>query len=152
MDDTIKLKRTDSDDPGFQLLISHLDHELWNELKEDQSLYEQFNKVPNLSTVIVALKDGVAIACGCFKHYATGTVEIKRMFVEKEYRGQGISRLILFELESWAKEHGYKRAILETSVHFSTARSLYRNAGYVETENYGQYSGLAESVCMMKEL
>lgn len=152
MTEIFDVKRTDSNDPDFQFLILRLDHELWNELNEDQATYDQFNKVPDLSTVIVIYLNAIPVACGCFKKYNEDTVEIKRMFVDKSYRGKGISKLMLFELEKWARESKFRYAILETSIHFKTARTLYANAGYMIIDNYDQYAGLEESVCMKKEL
>ena len=152
MNEQLTIKRTNSKDAGFQQLILHLDNELWNELKEDQATYDQYNKVPDLNTVVVIYDNEKPVAIGCFKKYSDDTVEIKRMFVEKEYRGKGFSKLVLNELEKWAEESGFQYAILETSVHFKPARSLYMNAGYIITENYDQYKGLEESVCMKKEL
>jgi putative acetyltransferase len=152
MHETLMIKRTNSNDPDFQLLVSHLDDELWNELNEDQATYDQYNKVPGLPTVVVIYSDNKPVSCGCFKQYLDDTVEIKRMFVEKEYRGKGLSKRILNELEQWAKESGFQFAVLETSVHFTTAQSLYTKAGYNVIENYDQYAGLEESVCMRKEL
>jgi putative acetyltransferase len=152
MHETLIIKRTDSNDPDFQLLISHLDHELWNELKEDQSTYDQYNKVPDLSTVVIIYMNEKPIACGCFKPYRDDATEIKRMFVEKEYRGKGLSKLILNELEQWAIESGFRFAILETSIHFKAAQNLYAKAGYNVIGNYDQYAGLEESICMRKEL
>jgi putative acetyltransferase len=142
MNETLTTNRTNSNDEGFQLLISHLDHELWNELKEDQSTYDQYNKVPDLPTVVLLFINERPIACGCFKKYNNDTVEIKRMFVEKDFRGKGISKMILDELEKWAKESRFQFAILETSIHFKAARSLYTNAGYTIIDNYAQYEGL----------
>ena len=133
-------------------MIRKLDNELWNELKEDQATYDQYNKVPDLDTVIVIYVNEQPVAIGCFKKYGRDTVEIKRMFVEKEYRGKGYSKLVLKELEKWAEELRFHYAILETSIHFEAARSLYKNAGYEIIENYDQYKGLEESVCMKKQL
>jgi putative acetyltransferase len=146
------IKRTSSSDKDFQILITHLDHELWNELKEDQATYDQYNKVPDLNTVLIAYKGEQAVACGCFKEIAPGTVEIKRMFVEKEWRRKGLSKVILNGLEQWAVEKGYVYAILETSIHFTTARRLYESSGYTIIPNYPPYEGLSESVCMHKYL
>jgi hypothetical protein len=58
----------------------------------------------------------------------------------------------LEELEKWAVDSGFRYAILETSVHFKAARALYTGAGYHVIENYDQYRGLEESVCMKKKL
>jgi putative acetyltransferase len=152
MNQEIKIKRTTSNDPDFQMLVAHLDHELWNELNEDQATYDQYNKVPDLPTVILLYAGDRAVACGCFKKYDSNTVEIKRMFVEKDHRGKGLSKIILDELEKWAAESGFQYSILETSIHFKVAQTLYANAGYSVIENYDQYKGLEESVCMKKEL
>ena len=82
----LKIKRTSTNDPHFIYLISLLDHELWVELKEDQTTYDQYNKVPDLSTAIIIYDDTKPIACGCYKKHDESTVEIKRMFVDKKYR------------------------------------------------------------------
>ena len=152
MENGLSIKRTHGSDPDFQLLISHLDHELWVELKDDQATYDQFNKVPDIKTAIVVYSQAIPVASGCFKKFDDDTVEIKRMFVEKEFRGKGISKLVLNELEKWANESGFTNAVLETSKHFKAARSLYENAGYKIISNYGQYKDLPDSICMKKEL
>jgi hypothetical protein len=146
------IKRTTSTDNNFQELIKKLDHELWNELQEDQAQYDQYNKVPDLNTVVVVYMNEQPAASGCFKKYNADTVEVKRMFVVKEHRGKGLSKLVLTELENWAVEEGFKYAILETSIHFIPATTLYKKSGYQIIPNYDQYEGLEESVCMKKEL
>src|SRR6187397_230592 len=152
MKEQVTIKRTTSNDKDFELLVTHLDNELWNELNEDQAQYDQYNKVPDLPTVIMIYVNDKPAACGCFKQYDAGTIEIKRMFVEKEFRRRGLSKIVLDELEIWAIEHKARHAILETSIHFTAAKTLYMNAGYKVIPNYDQYVGLTESVCMKKEL
>jgi len=146
------IKRTTSNNEDFQWLIRQLDNELWNELKEDQAQYDQYNKVPDLNTVVVVYVNDKPAASGCFKKYNADTVEVKRMFVVKEHRGKGLSKTILSELEQWAIEEGFKYAILETSIHFIPATTLYKKSGYKIIPNYDQYEGLEESVCMKKDL
>jgi putative acetyltransferase len=85
------IKRTTAGDPDFQKLILQLDHELWNELEEDQATYDQYNKVPDIKTALLLYVNNEPVACGCFKEYDAAMVEIKRMFVKKEFRGQGAS-------------------------------------------------------------
>ena len=149
---SLTIKRTSTNNPDFHYLISLLDHELWIELKEDQSTYDQYNKVQDISTAIIAYDSDKPVACGCFKEYDIKTVEIKRMFVVKTYRGKGISKIILQELEKWAIEKEFEYAILETSVRFDVAKNLYRQSGYNVILNYDQYAGLEESICMKKKL
>jgi len=149
---TFVLKRTTTSDEDFQRLVEQLDHELWKELQEDQATYDQFNKVPDIKTAIVVYAGDQPVAIGCFKQFSVDTVEIKRMFVQKAYRRKGLSKIVLSELENWAAELGYQFAVLETSVHFETAKNLYASNGYIIIPNYGQYAELEESVCMKKTL
>ena len=146
------LKRTTAGDPDFVLLIKQLDHELWVELQEDQATYDQFNKVPDIQTAVIVYVNDKPVASGCFKQKAGDTVEIKRMFVQKPFRGQGLSKLVLHELETWAVEEGYHKAVLETSMHFTRAIRLYQTNGYSKIPNYATYDLLEESVCMEKIL
>ena len=146
----VLIKRITAAHPDFMNLVQLLDHELWNELKEDQATYDQYNKVPDIKTAILVYLNDEAVACGCFKIKDGETVEIKRMFVKKSFRGRGFSKLVLQELETWAKELGFQFAILETSIHFDRAKKLYQTSGYQVIENYPPYEGLEESVCMKK--
>jgi hypothetical protein len=144
------IERTTSDNKDFQFLTQQLDHELWYELNEDRGTYDQYNKVPGLQTVVVVYVNDEPAATGCFKKYNRNTVEIKRMFVQKQFRGRGLSKLVLTALEDWAKELRFDYTILETSIHFAAANALYKNSGYEIIPNYDQYEGLEESVCMKK--
>lgn len=149
----ILLKRTNSTDPDFRLLITLLDKELnerYGELM--QSTYDRYNHIIGIDTVVIAYSNNVPAGCGCFKQFDDTSAEIKRMFVKNTERGQGIAYKILSELELWAKENGFKDAILETGDKQHEAIALYQKLGYVITFNYGQYSDLATSICMRKEL
>jgi putative acetyltransferase len=146
------IKRTHGSDKDFLSLIALLDHELWNELKEDQATYDPHNKVPDITTALVIYFNDGPVAIGCFRKYDENVAEIKRMFVKKNYRGKGLSKKILKELENWAIEKGFHTTILETSIHFNVAVNLYKASGYSIIPNYGPYSGLPDSVCMQKKL
>lgn len=146
------VKRTTTHDADFELLVAQLDHELWYELGEDQATYDQYNKVVHIKTAVVVYADGQPVAIGCFKEFTPDTVEIKRMFVQKAFRGMGISKMVLTALEQWAVEKGYSFAVLETSIHFETAKNLYRSNGYAVIPNYAQYADMEESICMRKQL
>lgn len=152
MKTAFRLVRTNTADNDFQQLVRQLDHELWNELKDDQATYDQHNKVPDIKTAVVVYDKSLPVACGCFKAFDADTVEIKRMFVQKTHRGKGLSKQVLNELEKWAAEQGYRYAVLETSVHFTTAKQLYQSNGYQIVANYGPYVDLVESICMRKTL
>jgi effector-binding domain-containing protein/N-acetylglutamate synthase-like GNAT family acetyltransferase len=117
-----------------------------------QATYDRHNVVDDVQTVVVACVGGQAVGCGALRAYAAGTVEVKRMVVRPDRRGQGIAGQILRELEGWARELGYTRIILETGKKQPAAIGLYTKHGYRRIENYGPYAGQPNSVCFEKRL
>jgi putative acetyltransferase len=148
----VELKRTLPSDLAFVELIGLLDQELWDRIHGRQAVYVSHNILAADTRTLVAIVGGKPVACGAFRNLQGKTAEIKRMFVRKDYRGNGISKKILSGLELWAKEEGCLKAVLETGHDLPEAVSLYKKSGYRITENYGPYKKLPESVCMAKEL
>ncbi len=148
----IEIVRTDSKDQDFKNLISLLDNELNAQYGEKQNFYDGYNKIEDCKTVVIAKSDKIPIGCGCFKSLDKNSIEIKRMFVHNNCRGVGISKQILKELETWAKELGYNYSLLETGYKQIQAIGLYEGFGYKKTENYGQYIGVETSICMKKKI
>ncbi|MDI9255886.1 MULTISPECIES: GNAT family N-acetyltransferase [Flavobacterium] len=144
--------RTTSDNPDFGHLVSELDAYLRVLDGDDHEFYAQFNKTSLLKNALICYDNEVAVGIGAYKEYDTETAEIKRMYTRSEYRGQGIAKAILKELETWAREEGYTQAILETGHLQKDAIGLYQKLGYEITENFGQYIGVENSVCMKKSL
>ena len=132
----IEIIRTESTDTDFRNLIAELDHELYDRYGEAQNNLDTHNKIEACDTVIIGSLDNKMVGCGCFKKIDQDTVEIKRMFVRKDYRGQGISKTILVELETWAQEYGFKYVILETGNKQPEAIGLYEKSGYQQIDNY----------------
>ena len=147
------VKRTDCNDPDFRKLIHLLDNELRSRNGESvQEFFDQYNIIRDIDTVVLVYCDGMAVGCGCFKKFDINSAEIKRMYVMPGKRGQGIAVLILNELEAWAKELHYSNLVLETGTRLSEAVSLYKKYGFAVIENWGQYIGVKESVCMGKQV
>lgn len=147
-----KLKRTTSDDIDFQILVNLLDQDLEIRDGQEHSFYAQFNKIDMIKNVVIYYDEGIAIGCGAFKEFDNKTVEIKRMFVQKNSRRKGIGTLILKELELWATEINYAESILETGKKQPEAIRLYQKTGYTIIPNFGQYENVENSVCMKKSI
>ena len=145
------LRRTTSADPAFVELIRRLDAELRDRYGELQAAYAPHNVVVT-DHAVVAYDDDVAVGSGCFKRIDPTTIEIKRMYVATERRGEGIGRSVLQELEAWARELGHTDAIVETGVRQPEAVELYEASGYTVIDNFPPYVGLATSVCLHKRL
>ncbi|CAM3672438.1 GNAT family N-acetyltransferase [Mucilaginibacter galii] len=148
----IELKRTQSTDPDFKLLVGQLDAGLRVTNGDIMDIYEQHNIIESIDTVVIAYLDEKPVACGCFKPFDSEAVEIKRMFVSPEARGKRISALVLQELEAWAKSIGFKATVLETGSRQVEAQSLYKKTGYVPIPKYGPYVNLTDSFCFQKNL
>jgi GNAT superfamily N-acetyltransferase len=148
----VVIKRTDSSDPALLTLIPLLDAYLRDKDGEEHAFFASHNKIDHIRNIVIATIGERPIACGAFKPYENTTAEIKRMFVDVDARGLGIASSILQELESWAKELDYKECILETGIRMPEAIALYKKHGYEIIPNYGQYIGVAISVCMQKKL
>ncbi|WP_321479466.1 GNAT family N-acetyltransferase [uncultured Bacteroides sp.] len=146
----ITTKRTQSTDACFNSLIAQLDADLNARYERVQSKYDQYNKIVAIDTVVVAFDGDKPVGCGCFKEYDAESVEMKRMFVAPDYRGRKISKLILEELEKWAGELGYSKAVIETGYKQHEAIGLYSKNGYGRIENYGPYKDFPESLCFEK--
>jgi GNAT superfamily N-acetyltransferase len=148
----MELKRTSSDNEDFRALVGELDKELWRIYEDRQAAYDQHNIIEDNRNVIVAYINDIPVGCGCFKKFDDRSVEIKRMYVKAEYRGQKIAASILAALEQWAGESDIPAIVLETGIKQLAAMHLYGKSGYIVTENYGPYKNMPESVCMLKQL
>lgn len=142
--------RTDSHHPDFRALVELLDKELAIRDGSEHSFFAQFNKIDSINHVVVVYEDDQPAGCGAIKEYESEVMEVKRMFVPLAMRGKGIASIVLQELESWAKQLGYRKCILETGKKQPEAIRLYEKNRYHRIENYGQYAGIENSVCYEK--
>jgi len=148
----IHLLRTNSENTDFQTLVKELDIDLAIRDGDDHAFFAQFNKIDSIKHVVVAYHNNIAVGCGAVKAYADKTMEVKRMYVPKERRGEGIASKVLQELENWSRELGFEKCILETGKKQPEAIGLYKKSNYILIPNYGQYAAVESSVCFEKEL
>jgi len=144
--------RCKGDDPAFVALTQALDLDLGARYGEKMGFFGSYNHSADIATALVARLDGEPAGCGCFKPFADGVVEMKRVFVPATLRGKGIARAILGELELWAREMGNRSVVLETGVLQHEAIRLYEAAGYGRIPNYGPYVEEKGSLCYQKTL
>lgn len=147
----MEIYRTTSDNADFLELTTLLDADLAEKDGDDHAFYAQFNKPEGLDPVVGYL-DEKPVACGAIKKIGDGVAEIKRMFTRPEHRGKGIATKILATLEEMARQQGFRECWLETGNKQTDAIALYRKNGYVVMPNYGQYQGVADSICFRKIL
>lgn len=148
----LKLIRTNNENLQFQKLVEALDADLAISDGEDHAFYNQYNGLENIKHVVLGIIDKQTVACGAIKKYNHECMEVKRMYVQPAYRGNGYAVDVLNELEFWTGELGYTHCILETGIKQPAAIRLYEKTGYVRIENYGQYTGVENSLCFKKHV
>ncbi|HEY3436806.1 MAG TPA: GNAT family N-acetyltransferase, partial [Actinotalea sp.] len=142
------------DDPHATLLRTEQQDELTALYDGEGDIEADLPPEQMLATVLVTVDDEVA-GCGALREagrYGMGYGELKRMYVRPPFRGRGMSRLVVRELERIAAEAGFRRLILETGVLQVEAIGLYRSSGYRRIPNYGPYVDETRSVCYARWL
>ena len=64
------------------------------------------------------------------------TYEVKHLWIDPAARGRGWSRLLIAELEQYARRLGAELMVLDTNESLTAAQHLYRTSGYEETSAY----------------
>jgi putative acetyltransferase len=147
----IEIIRTNAENLEFKKLVQLLNSDLAKRDGNTHSL-SQFNSITNLKYVVLALKEGRPIGCGAISMYDFNLMEIKRMYVSPEVRGQRIGEKILSELEDWSRELGSNKCILFTGSKQPEASRLYQRNGYCPIEKYGKLKDIPDSLCFAKDL
>jgi putative acetyltransferase len=101
---------------------------------------------------LLAWREGVAVGCGALRRVDAATGEIRRMFVTRGARREGVARALLARLEADAIALGYRRLVLETGTRQKAALALYRGAGWRRIAAYGVFVDDPTSVCLGKSL
>ena len=70
------------------------------------------------------------MACGGVQEIAPGTGEIKRMWVDPDWRGAGLGARMLRHLEDGGRRLGHTTVCLDTNATLTEAIAMYERAGY----------------------
>lgn len=111
-----------------------------------------YNASAQIPDVLIAYDDGKAVGCAGLKRYDDKSTEIKRVWVQPEYRRQHIADKMMQLVEQKTKEQGFARVILQTRPQMTEAVGMYTKCGYKLIENYPPYDKLVGAVCYAKEL
>ena len=78
---------------------------------------------------------GCIVGCGGLRPAAGGDVELRKMYLLPEARGQGLGKRLLEELIAAARAGGHRRIVLDTASVLKEAIALYRKRGFQPYEN-----------------
>jgi putative acetyltransferase len=145
MTPAILIERVDAITDDVRALIFELDNELAVAYPPEQlhgltlrSLFESHVQF------FIARMDDVPVGCGgiaFFDEFA----EVKRMFVRKASRGEGVAQALLAHIESVAQLSGIRVLRLETGVRQPAAIRLYESFGFRSCAAFAPYTAMAPS-------
>jgi GNAT superfamily N-acetyltransferase len=118
----------------------------------DETPVDPSEFAPPHGLFLVGYVGAAPVATGGLRRHDDGEVEIKRMYVVPEARGQGLSRVMLAALEDRARAQGAARIVLETGERQPEAISLYESSGYERIAGFGHYADAPLSVSFEKRL
>lgn len=64
---------------------------------------------------------------------AKKVAELKRFYVQKNYRGTGISQQLLQHFFDWVRKNQYEKVMLWTDTKFERAHAFYQKMGFQKT-------------------
>jgi GNAT superfamily N-acetyltransferase len=149
----VELRVEPYDGPVAQQLVAAVQQEYVTRYGgPDESPVDPGEFAPPAGCFVVAYDGAEPVACGALRGAEDGAMEIKRMYVRPEWRGRGLARVVLADLEQRARDLGAKRIVLETGDKQPEAIRLYETSGYERIDGFGHYRCSPTSVSFGKTL
>jgi putative acetyltransferase len=127
-------KATNADGPAIWALISRVLRSygmITNEQTMEKDLTDIEANYWNRKGAFFVLLEGKEVIGTAALHHETNTVcEICRMYLDAQYRGQGLGRRLLEHCMREAGERGFEEMCLKTASVLVEAISLYKRAGF----------------------
>jgi N-acetylglutamate synthase-like GNAT family acetyltransferase len=105
--------------------------------------------IEDRSIHVIAIEDGKIIGCGRLHFNSKKEAQIRQMAVEEAYRGTGVGKSIVLELERVAKEKGAKYVVTDAR---EVALGFYEKLGYMVCGNAPTIFGSVKQCKMRKDL
>ncbi len=136
----IEVRASAYDDPDVLALVAEVQQEYVVRYgSEDATPMSPAEFAAPEGAFVVAYIGSQLAGCGAYRRHEESVAEIKRMYVRTAFRGRGVARALLADLEGRARAAGYTSIVLETGDRQPEAVALYASAGYVEVEPFGHY-------------
>lgn len=103
-------------------------------VEQDMLDLEKF--LPPKGRLLLAKQADQVAGLACMKEIREDIAEIKRMYVRREFRKQGIGRKLVEVLLTEARQMGYPRVRLDSARFMKAAHALYRSVGFEEINPY----------------
>ena len=110
--------------------------ELWIKVSVEEYGYKEWEEeirilgVKEYDKILLAIDEGRIIGSMAYKKVDYKVVELKRVYLYKEYRGKGIANQLYNGIMETIKENKYKKVIVETWENFQSGISFYIKKGF----------------------
>ena len=120
----------------FQQYANSLDIDLSFQdfANELNTIEKQYNQPKG--ALLLAYKNETAIGCVAIREIGNETAELKRMYVQEDFRMYKIGMRLLQQIIEIASELNYKKIRLDTLPTMTKAQDLYRSFDFYSIEPY----------------
>lgn len=100
----------------------------------DSDLFEISTKYMEPQSTFQVLRDGNKLIGSVAVHGSdAGEAELKRVFLDREYRGRGLGKALSLWAFDWARASGYPALHIWSDAKYTVAHNLYRSLNAQET-------------------
>jgi putative acetyltransferase len=103
--------------------------------------------LPQRGVYVVGYVDDRPQTCGALRPLDATVAEVRRMYVHRDHRRQGLARALLAHLEGRARALGFRQLVLETGHRQLPAMRLYESFGFERIPPFGEHADDPTSVC-----
>lgn len=114
----------------------NIDYDVDAFLAQDLANIAQFS--PPTGRLLLAEIEGKIVGCAGLRRINVNIGEVKRMYVRREFRCQGIGRALLDAIIKAAQQIGYTKLRLDSAPFAQAAQQLYTSAGFVNIVPYSE--------------
>jgi len=100
-----------------------------------RSIITQWEDFNDYALFLVVEKKGQIIGSVALKDKGNRTGMLKRMYIYKEFRKQGLGQQLFNKILEFAKKHNYTKILLSTEYFLTSAVNFYRKNGFVKIDN-----------------
>lgn len=151
---SVEIREVPWDDPGAATLREAQREEIravfYPELEDSEP--GPHPSAADITVFYLAVDGERPVGTGALRAIDTDHGEVKRMYVDPDYRGSGVAADILRTLEDDARVRGWTRVVLETGDRMLAAQRFYTREGYTPIPLFGHYIGSTLSMCFEKIL
>ena len=122
--------------------------------KSTDHLFEHFQK-PNCAYFVAAINKNIVGGVGIYPTdgLPSGICELVKMYIDKDFRGFGIGKLLLTQAVKYAKSKYYSAIYLESMPELDKAVSIYNHMGFKSlSEPLGNTGHFSCPIWMLMEI